>query len=115
MKYYFLSLPSHLGSFSNLVSTGDCKDAVLHHMNDKPIPYIHEQENVSFIKLIRNTRKLPCNKLIIKIIPHVFDTAYYTVDICRYENLESLGKCFVPFVHTHLPSAFQGITFKCAR
>ena len=38
-----------------------------------------------------------------------------TVDICRYENLESLGKCFVPFFHTHLPSAFQGITFKCAR
>ena len=30
--------------------------------------------------------------------------------ICRYENLESLGKCFVPFVHMHLPSAFQGIT-----
>ena len=27
----------------------------------------------------------------------------YTVDICKYENLESLGKCFVPFVHTHLP------------
>ena len=42
-------------------------------------------------------------------------TCGYTVDICRYENLESLGKCFVPFFHTHLPSAFQGITFKCAR
>ena len=39
----------------------------------------------------------------------------YTVDICRYENLESLGKCFVPFVRMHLPSEFQGITFKCAR
>ena len=38
-----------------------------------------------------------------------------TVDICRYENLESLGKCFVPFIHTHLPSAFQGINFKFAR
>ena len=33
-----------------------------------------------------------------------------TVDICRYENLESLSKCFVPFFHTHLPSTFQGIT-----
>ena len=32
----------------------------------------------------------------------------YTVDICRYENLESLGKCFVPFVRMHLPSAFKG-------
>ena len=40
----------------------------------------------------------------------------YTVDICRYENLESLGKCFAPFVCMHLlPSKFQGITFKCAR
>ena len=39
----------------------------------------------------------------------------FTVDICRYETLESLGKYFVPFVHMHLPSAFQGITLKCAR
>ena len=28
----------------------------------------------------------------------VYNLAYtYTVDICRYENLESLGKCFVSF------------------
>ena len=32
------------------------------------------------------------------------------VDICKYKNLESLGKYFVPFVRMHLPSAFQGIT-----
>ena len=31
-----------------------------------------------------------------------------TVDICRYENLESLGKSFVPFVSMHLPRKFQG-------
>ena len=31
-----------------------------------------------------------------------------TVDICRYENLESLGKSFVPFVCMHLPRKFQG-------
>ena len=38
-----------------------------------------------------------------------------TVDICRYENLEYLGKCFVPFFHTHLPSTFKGNTLKYAR
>ena len=32
-----------------------------------------------------------------------------------YENLESLGKCFVSFFHTHLPSTFKGNTLKCAR
>ena len=40
--------------------------------------------------------------------------ASYTVDICRYENLESLGKCFVPFVLMLLPSVFKGNTLKCA-
>ena len=40
-----------------------------------------------------------------------FYTLYCTVDICRYENLESLGKCFVPFVRMHLPSAFKGNTW----
>ena len=35
----------------------------------------------------------------------------FTVGICRYENLESLGKCFVTFVRMHLPSAFKGNTY----
>ena len=45
----------------------------------------------------------------------MISTLYNTVDIWRYENLESLGKCFVSFVRMHLPSEFQGITFKCDR
>jgi hypothetical protein len=39
----------------------------------------------------------------------------YTVDICRYETIESLWKCFVPFVLKFLPSTFKGITYKCPR
>ena len=39
----------------------------------------------------------------------------YTVDICRYKNLESLGKCFVQFVLMLLPNAIKGNTLKCAR